>query len=142
MTTKKSGNKRQALSMTSVFLFEVRDSDGNDCTVYDVIVTASTRDEASKKLWVHLAEMYPDDESDGGYGTFHACDCACEHTVGNGMTPVVGVCDRCRDSWECSHGGLLTNEDVGGEYGPQRFATFDAARAAHRTYRQLVEVDA
>ena len=68
------------------YLFEVRDSDGNDCTVFDAVVAAESREQATEILWKHLTETYPDDESDGGFGTFHACDCACEHFVGNGQT--------------------------------------------------------
>jgi hypothetical protein len=95
-------------------LFEVRDSDGNDCTVYDVLVRATTRERASRRLWAELRRWYPRDEPDGGFGTYHACRCACEHRKRS-------VCDNCRESWECSHGGLLTNEDVGDIGGPMEF---------------------
>jgi hypothetical protein len=122
------------------YLFEVRDSDGNDCSVFDVIVEAETKETASAQLWKHLEEQYPDDEGDGGFGTFHACDCACDHFVGNGQTPVVGICDDCADGWECSHGGLTTNEDAAGQYGPQEFATYNEALAAHARYHSLIDL--
>src|SRR5262249_45958270 len=96
----------------TTYLIEVRDSDGNDCTVFDALVTAASKEEESAKLWRHLEEAYPDDESDGGFGTFHACDCWCDHFVGNGVPgKQVGICEDCQDTWECSHGGLVTNED-------------------------------
>ena len=50
------------------YLFEVRDSDGNDCTVFDAVVAAESREQATEILWKHLTETYPDDESDGGFG--------------------------------------------------------------------------
>ena len=115
------------------FLFEVRDSDGNDCTVFDVIVSAESREKASEKLWKHLDESFPDDESDGGFGTFHACDCACEHRK-------TMVCAKCADSWECSHGGLLTNEDADGEAGPREFATFEDADAERSRFHVFVDL--
>lgn len=118
---------------TRYYMFEVRDSDGNDCTVYDVIVAAESREAASDTLWAHAAKMYPHDESDGGFGTYHACDCVCEHRKRM-------VCDRCRETWECTHGGLTTNEDAEGAYGPQEYATHDAAFAARATYHALIDL--
>jgi hypothetical protein len=111
------------------WLFEIRESDGNDCNVFDAIVSADSRKEASVKLWKHLASAYPGDESDGGYGTFHPC--TCEIPEGE------------EDRWECSHGGLLTNEDVDGEYGPRAFETYEDAKEAgsisHGTIALLCE---
>ena len=86
-----------------VYIAEVRDSDGNDCTVFDALIVADSREAASEQLWRHLETAYPNDESDGGFGTYHPCDCACGHRKRT-------VCPRCRDSWECSHGGLLVSE--------------------------------
>ena len=42
------------------YIIEVRDSDGNDCTVFDALVSARTRDRALDKVWAYLEEMYPD----------------------------------------------------------------------------------
>jgi hypothetical protein len=120
------------------YLFEVRDSDGNNCFISDAIVEAPTLNKASEALWEYLAEIYPTDDNDGGYGTFHACDCECEHA-----SPVAPICDECSDHWECSHGGLLTNEDCGDtEYGPKEFATYSDARAARKTtyFHSLIEL--
>ena len=115
------------------YLIEVRDSDGNDCSVFDAIVFAESRDAASARLWRFLEERYPDDEGDGSYGTYHACNCACEHRK-------TKICARCADAWECSHGGITTNEDAAGAYGPQEFATLADARAAHAKYHELIDL--
>lgn len=118
---------------TMFYVFEVRDSDGNDCTVFDALVEAKTFELASSRLWRHLAECYPDDESDGGYGTFHACDCKCDH----GRPPF--DCEHCAETWECSpHGGLLTNEDD--VPAPLVFATEAEARAHLAYYHSLIEL--
>ena len=114
------------------YLIEVRDSDGNDCTVYDALVTAPTRDAASAKLWARLEEWYPTDEGDGGFGTYHTCDCRCEHS-----TRDEALCDGCAQTWECSHGGLTTNED-GGDV--EEYATVAAARQAHASYHSLIDL--
>jgi hypothetical protein len=115
------------------YVFEVCDSDGNDVTVYDAIVTADTRELAAAKLWEYLDEAYPGDVSDGGVGTVHPCDCHCEHRKGS-------ICERCHDAWECSHGGLLTNEDADGPYGPQEFDTVMEALDARRRYYSLIDL--
>lgn len=110
------------------YLFEVRDTDGNDTTVYDAIVEADNQENASDKLWAHLKRCYPKDESDGGFVTFHTCDCSCEHSTSE-------VCEECRGGWECCHGGILTNEDCEGDYGPRAFTDYDAARASTQPIR-------
>ena len=118
------------------WIFEVRDSDGNNSTVFDAIVSAETRELASDKLWAYLKEAYPNDESDGGYGTYHACDCACPHRKKT-------ICSRCSDSWDCSHGGLFTNEDCDGPYGPQEYPTAVEARDAYKRltyYHSLIDL--
>ena len=92
----------------ATFTIEVRDSDGNDCTVYDYVVQANTPDAALDAVWASVREDYPDDEEDGGDGTYHPCDCVCDHRKRS-------VCARCRDTWECSHGGLLIGEPEPGD---------------------------
>jgi hypothetical protein len=131
--TKQETSSKPSRRRATFHLFEVRDSDGNDCTVYDVLVRATTRERASRRLWAELRRWYPRDESDGGFGTYHACNCACEHRKRS-------VCDNCRESWECSHGGLLTNEDAGGHYGPREFMTEAEARAELAFYHTLVDL--
>ena len=38
----------------NAYIIELRDSDGNDVTVYDVVVSAATRDEALDAMWAHI----------------------------------------------------------------------------------------
>src|SRR5918996_1450945 len=111
------------MAETSVFLFEVRDSDGNDTIVYDALITALTEEEATATLWRYLATRYPDDESDGGFGTFHACDCVCPHRAQT-------LCPACRTSWECDHGGLLVSEMA------WSYPTLDTAHRARKRYHR------
>lgn len=118
----------------AAYMFELRDSDGNDCTVYDVIVEAAFKDEAVGKVFAWIQTEYPGDEEDGDFGTYHPCDCECDH----GVAP--HDCEQgCGDSWECSHGGLLVSEDA------DEYPTLAAARDAHkrdRYYHSLIELDA
>ena len=120
------------------FLIELRDSDGNDCTVYDVLIEAKDDEEAYAILDKYIEEEYPGDESDGSFGTFHPCVCECEH--GTKSEP---LCEECSEDRECSHGGLLY-----GETGYQGFEAFDTyeqayeARARYHTLIDLTEVQA
>ena len=94
------------------YTVDVMDSDGNDVTVYDVLVTAPSAIDARDQVFTWVESQWPDDESDGDWGTYHPCDCQCDHTVGNG-TPgkQVGVCDACQETWDCpAHGGVLIGE--------------------------------
>lgn len=123
------------------FLIEVRDSDGNDCTVYDAIVQAPDKAAASTRLWAELGSWYPDDEDDGGYGTYHACTCECEHGCSPWDDDAPGhKAGRCGDTgWECSHGGLLTDEDSDGA--PREYATEAKVRAVvRRRGRRLIDL--
>lgn len=72
-------------------------------------------------------EWYPDDEGDGGDGTFHGCDCRCPHRPAE-------VCARCRETWECSHGGLLVS-DAFWEY-----PTLEAAHQGRKSYHHLIDL--
>lgn len=118
--------------MDPTYLATLRDSDGNDCTVYTLIIEASDRQGASDKAWKWIDAEWPDDEGDGGYGTFHPCDCVCDH---QSLTPEEGgICDRCLDGWECSHGGLLMEETQDFEEYPNH----DAALAQVPNYHQHI----
>jgi len=109
------------MAVTSPFyLIEVRDSDGNNCTVYDVIVSVPTRESALDAVMDHVTEMYPDDEPDGGYGTFHACDC---HLYNEGS------------DGDCSHGGVLIDD-----YNVEIYATRAQAMAARSISHVLVDL--
>lgn len=124
--------------MPKFYIAEVRDSDGNDCTVYDALIAAESRDAASDKLWKYLEAAYPEDESDGGFGTYHPCDCVCDHNASPWDDDAKGhETGRCGDQgWECSHGGLLTDE-------PETFAEYDTkveARAEHAPYHILIDL--
>ena len=117
-----------------IYLFEVTDCDGNDASVFDALVSADTREAASAKLWAYLDKAYPGDESDGGYETFHPCDCSCEHRK-------TMVCAQCVDKgWLCEHGGLLTNEDRDGDYGPRAFPDYESANEARAFYHGLIDL--
>jgi hypothetical protein len=72
-------------------------------------------------------EWYPDDEGDGGDGTFHGCDCRCPYRPAE-------VCARCRETWECSHGGLLVS-DAFWEY-----PTLEAAHQGRKSYHHLIDL--
>ena len=120
------------------FVIEVRDTDGNDCTVYDAVVYAPDKAAASERLWAELRSWYPEDEGDGGYGTFHTCNCECEHGCSPWEDDAPGhEAGRC-EHWECSHGGLVTDED--GDGAPAEYQTRDEAMAAHRIYRSLIDL--
>lgn len=125
------------------YIIEIRDSDENDCTVYEALVQALGREEAVDRIFAEWVEVeYPDDESDGDYGTFHACNCECEHGA------AVGDCDgeddekrelarqSCSDSWECSHGGLLVSEPEEVE----EYHTEQEARAHLASHRILIDL--
>ncbi len=64
-------------TQTKYFLFEIRESDGNDCRVYDCIVEAGSQDEATDKLFVDLDAKAAKGnwESDGDMGYYFPCTC-------------------------------------------------------------------
>jgi hypothetical protein len=65
--------------MTSMFYYyELRESDGNDCTVYDIVIEAGDRDAADTQIAEHFdaeakAKNWDADGSLGGY--MFPCDC-------------------------------------------------------------------
>ena len=110
------------------YVIELRDSDGNDTTVYDLLIEAETKDTALDKAWKFVEEEWPNDEHDGGEGTYHPCDCACEHEKSE-------VCDDCWDGWECSHGGLLLDP-----YNVEEYPTHALAKQACSVYHNQIEL--
>lgn len=119
------------------YLIELRDSDGNDVSVYDLLIEAKSQEKAFDKADAYMVETWPDDESDGNLGTFHPCHCVCEHGF-----PRDGIdcphfddgndCDT--STWECSHGGLLLSEK------PQSYSTHKLAMLDHSIYHCLVDL--
>lgn len=75
----------------SIFTVEVRESDSNDCIVYDVVVDCDSKEEARNRAFDWAMSVAPKGtEEDGDFGAFYACDaeeedCECDHggfTVG------------------------------------------------------------
>lgn len=62
------------------YTVEIRDSDGNDCKVYDVVVAANSAEEARDHVFDWALENSPKGtEEDGDYGAYYSCDsCNCE----------------------------------------------------------------
>ena len=114
------------------YIVEVQDSDGNDCTVYDALVQAPNRETAVERVFTEWVEVeYPFDEEDGGYGTYHPCDCRCGHYK------ALEDCEAgCSDSWECSHGGLLVSEPEEAK----EYPTEEEARACLVPYHSLIDL--
>ena len=56
------------------YLFEIRDTDGNDCTVYDCIIEADSIALATELIHAHF-EAFTSLESDGNSGYYRQCDC-------------------------------------------------------------------
>ena len=112
------------------YVIEVRDSDGNDCTIYDVIAQATSAEDARDKVFARFAKMYPEDEEDGGMGTYHACHCECEHGEPLGQCTESDDCDP--STWECSHGGILVDDSDDSERAyPSRAAALGTCRPFH-----------
>lgn len=118
--------------MSPYYIGEVTDSDGNDCTVYDILTEASNKDEVIDIIKTWVEEYFPDDEDDGGYGTFHPCNCLCKHNI----SPYECTAG-CGTHWECEHGGTLISEPEQIE-GP--FASYEEARKACQVYHHFVEL--
>ena len=119
------------------FLFELRDSDGNDCSVSDLIIEAQTLDDAREKAGDALDDLFPEHESDGLWGTYAPCDCHCEHqSVG---FCELEACDNERETRECSHGGATVNGDDDTVKG---YETFEEAREAGSKFHRAILIDA
>lgn len=124
-----------------IYIAEVRNSDGNDVEVLDVLIAAVDRAAAHAQLRAWMAETWPRDESDGEDGTYHPCDCVCEHVARararrGSHVATSRLCMRCARTWECSHGGLL----IAAEAALEEYATLDAARANLRAYHRCVDL--
>lgn len=91
------------------YIVEIRESDGNDCTVYDCIVEAESHDDALNKIYEHFDARAEREgwESDGGEGWYFPCDCDDDNS------------DACE-----GHGGILIGE-------PEEFASYDDAMGSH-----------
>ncbi len=72
------------------YYFEIRDTDGNHCRVYDCVVEAENEDEAYDKVQTSIWLAYPRDEDNDDGGTFHVCDCQPEEPEDNAAD-----CDQC-----------------------------------------------
>lgn len=77
-----------------IYLFELYDSDCNDCTVNDVLVQANNEEEAKEKICRYVEDTDPELEADGGYGWYYPC----KH-------------DDTED-WCEGHGGVVLNEEA------------------------------
>lgn len=99
------------LPQTQTYTVEVRDSDGNDCTVYDVLVRATDPEHAKEQVWEWVKATWPEDEEDGGDGTFHPCAHECEHGK------PLGDCARarCQDATCDGDGGILIGDPEPGD---------------------------
>lgn len=105
------------------YLFELRDSDGNDCSVFDLIIEAPGVQAARERLEDAMRALYPNSEHDWDGSVWHPCNCSCDHQS-------IGACEECEPEWqdrECSHGGALVNADKTID---QYYRTYDDAREA------------
>ena len=94
------------------YIVEIRESDGNDCTVYDCIVEAESHEDAFNKVYDHFSARAAAEgwESDGGEGWYFPCDCDDY------------ICDP---DYECEgHGGIVIGE-------PEEFASYADAMCSH-----------
>lgn len=83
----------------SLFTVEVRDTDGNDCTVYQVLVDCDSAEEAREQAFDWAMREAPEGtEEDGDFGGFYPCDCDDE-------TPT-----------DCEHGGFTVGEPMNGDH--------------------------
>ncbi len=116
------------------YYFEIRDTDGNDCRVYDCVVEAENEDKANDEVQASIMAAYPNDEEDGDGGTYHTCDCEqpeepednaadcdqCEVIAINGVNchetgcPTYAKYLRAKkafDNFECQgHGGITVSD--------------------------------
>lgn len=145
---------KRTMTETKGYIFELRESDGNDCTVYDAIVEADSSKQALALLADDLDSRAKakDWESDGNYGYFFPCDCeqpgepldelpcdSCATLRINGVVTHETGCPRWAEykralrqfeSFECpGHGGLTVATE------PNEFVSFDAAWQEHREHR-------
>ncbi len=92
------------------YYFEIRDTDGNNCRVYDCVVEAENEDKAYDEVQASIKAAYPNDDEDGSGGTYHVCDCE---------EPEEPECE--------GHGGITVSD-------AQEFATEDEAEAECASY--------
>jgi hypothetical protein len=113
-----------------IYTIEVRDSDGNDCHVYDLLVEAVSKDAAQDAAWAWVRAEWPKDDEDGGDGTFHPCDCECKHGFGVGVDHETEDDDCDPSMWECSHGGVLVGEVEEGDQSARYHTVIDLGTVA------------
>jgi hypothetical protein len=145
-------------------LYEIRETDSNDCTVFDCIVEGNDREDCDAQIAEHfdaLAER-GNWESDGNFCSYYF-PCNCE-SPDEPETPAI-PCDSCQvvsiigvachetgcpaesryrrelrayERWEdrdCSHGGLTVDG-----FNAQEFETEDDAENARSRYHSLYTI--
>lgn len=144
------------------YYIEIRESDGNDCTVYDAVIEANNRDDADYIVSRHFDALAEEKnwDSDGDSGYYFPCDCEapeeptddpaecdqCNVMRINGVLchetgcPTFAKYKRDRRAYElfedrdCSHGGLTISE-------PEEFETEDQAEERCCDYHSTYEID-
>jgi len=141
------------------YLFELRESDGNNCTVYDCIIEAESAQEALEELSADLDSRAKRGgwESDGFCGYYFPCDCqneepeappvpcdSCAMLSINGVACHEAGCPRearyrremrAYDRFDCpGHGGLTVSEE------PEEYPDYETAEKELRPYHSLYTV--
>lgn len=138
----KKANQLARKQQPGYFWFRLDDSDGNDNSVYDLIVEARKYTQAVDRVSEFLDRFVERSghESDGMWGTYAPCNCHCDHQS-------IGFCDeakcqRAADRLDCSHGGVTI--DVENPDTRTKHATHEDARRRHGSiwHRQiLIDID-
>ncbi len=144
-------------------LYEIRETDGNDCTVFDCIVEGKDREDCDEQLGEHfdgLAKKH-NWESDGGWGYYFPCDCEspdepfddpaecdqCEVLAINGVNCHETGCHTYAkykrelkafehfEDRECEHGGLTVDD-----FNAKEFDTEDEAEEACSWFHSRYEI--
>ena len=140
------------MSETKYFLYEIRESDGNDCSVFDCIVDAESREKADEKIGKHFDGLATKNDWQDNDGWDYMFPCTCEATeepefpmecddcqmlsINGTATHEIGCSTFAQykrdlkefDSFEdreCEHGGLTIDD-----YHVQEFDTEDEAENA------------
>ena len=133
------------------YLYQIRDTDGNDCTVFDCVVEADSAESADSQVFNHF-DSFGSLESDGDRGYFRVCACevlevedlddsdgcdSCEMLSINGTAchesgcPAYSAWKRAvarAQNFECyGHGGVMISE-------PTEFQSEEDADAARSRY--------
>ena len=142
------------------YLFEIRESDGNDCTVYDCIIMADNAEDAKDELATNLEAKAKQGnwESDGNFGGYYLpCDCEneepeeltfpcdqCASVAINGLNCHETGCPKdaeyrrelkVYERFECQgHGGLMVSEE------PEEYPDYETADRARSRYHSLYTI--